>query len=454
LKILVISISFGPPFQRDLIQALTQRGHEVTFFSAGRFDPSRRPHLRWSWSVGARQVELINSPNVPGTTGDPNWQSSHPVIEQLTEQVLDQVQPDVVHVHEISGHCLSILDLIQARGIPSVVSFHNYWPICPQLTLVDASGVACEDYAEGEKCTRCYWLPPVADRLWVDQVKSVLIDTPMFRPVRRFRRLTRRLVQRDNLGPPQPPGWGVPRYAAAAFAQRRHAAIKLLNQANVIHAMSTRSAAVLLSYGILPDRIKVIPISLFSLDRLQPIASRRISYPITFGYRGNLSYVKGVHLLIEAFAQLDQTRGRLLIYGSGEPKYEAQLRHLGSGLNLSFKGEYSAKELTRINSQIDVGVIPSISDETFCLVGIEFLQSGIPVIASRMGGMLDYVEDQVSGLLVNPRDVSLLREAMAICIESPALLMQMRSKIRQNYSSMDRVSNSFLQLYADILKGA
>lgn len=434
-----------------MIEALTQRGHEVTFFSVGRVDLSMRPHLRWSRSVGVRQVELINSPNVPGTTGDPDWQSSHPVVERLTEQVLDQVQPDVVHIHELSGHCLSILGLIQARGIPSVVSLHNYWPICPQLNLVDACGAACEDYAEGEKCTRCHWLPPVEDRFWVEQVKSVLIVTPIFRPVRRLRSFARQLVQRYKLGPPQPPGWGVPRYTAAAFAQRRYTAIKLLNQANVIHALSSRSAAVLIYYGILPERIKVIPISLFNIDQIQPSAARHITYPVVFGYRGNLSYIKGVHYLIEAFAQLDQTRGRLVIYGSGEPNYEAQLRRLARGLNVSFEGEYSAKELTKINSQIDVGVIPSICDETFCLVGIEFLQSRIPVIATRMGGMLDYVEDRVTGLLVNPRDVNSLRDAMSLFVNSPPLMARMRAQIRQ-LPSMDQITDSMVSLYNEIVK--
>jgi glycosyltransferase involved in cell wall biosynthesis len=412
-----------------------------------------RPNLRWSHIAGVRRVELTNSPNMPGTTGDPDWQSSHRVIERLTEQVLAQVHPDVVHVHELSGHCLSILERIQARGIPSVVSFHNYWPICPQLNLVDASGAACEDYGDGEKCTRCHWLPPVGDRFWVEQARSVLIDTPMFGLGRGLRRFTRQLGQRDGVGPPQPPGWGVPRHTAVAFAQRRHTAIRLLNQANVIHAMSSRSAAVLISYGVLPDRIQVMPISLFNLDHIRPSAVRGTTYPVVFGYRGTLSYVKGVHVLIEAFAQLDQARGRLMIYGSGEPEYETQLRRLASSLNVSFEGEYSAKELAEINKQTDVGVIPSICEETFCLVGIEFLQSGVPVIASRMGGMLDYMEDRGNGLLVNPRDVSALRDAMALCIESPALLTQMRSRIRQNHPSMDQVSDSFLRLYADILKG-
>lgn len=453
MKILIISIRFGPPFQRDLIEALTRQGHEVTFFSAGRVDLTMRPHLRWSSTAGVRQVDLINSPNVPGTTGDPDLQTSHPIVEALTGQVLDQVQPDVVHVHELSGHCLSILGIIQARGIPSIVSFHNFWPICPQLTLVDASGAACEDYAEGEKCTRCHWSPTVADRFGVEQVRSILIDTPIFKPVRWLRSFIRRLVPRNNRNSLQAPGWSDPLYTGPVFVRRRLEAVRLLNQANVIHAMSSRSAAVLHSYGIRSERIKVLPISLYNLDRLQKNNHYDMHQPFVFGYCGNLAYIKGVHLLIKAFAQLDQTKGRLLIYGSGEPDYMAQLRRLAVGLNVSFMGEYNANDLSKIHSQIDVGVVPSIWDETFCLVGMEFLKSGIPVIASRMGGMLDYVDDRVNGLLVNPRDINSLREAMVLCISSPALLTQMRSQIHQNYPSMDQVSSSFLQLYTDTMKG-
>ena len=83
-------------------------------------------------------------------------------------------------------------------------------------------------------------------------------------------------------------------------------------------------------------------------------------------------------------------------------------------------------DLSRVNAQIDVGVVPSIWDETLCFTGLEFLLCGVPVIASSLGGMLDYVEDGVNGLLVQPGDADDLAKAMASFLDTPSLSAELR----------------------------
>jgi glycosyltransferase involved in cell wall biosynthesis len=449
VNILFISNRGGLPFERDLIPALADRRHTVTFFDAGCFDLSRQPRLRWGGNGQIVRVELLNTPNVPLTSGDPETQTEHPLVEQLTAQVLDRVQPDLVSIGELSGHTLSVLELLQAQKVPTVVTVHNYWPLCPQLNLLDASGQRCDDFESGARCCRCRWLPRPDARFWLDLIKTALRETPLFAPVRRGRQILRQILAPNHTEQPGPPGWGPAVYSAAAFARRRQRAITALNQVQEIHALSTRSAALLAGHGLSPEKIKVIPFLLSHFDHLAP-KTRVPSFPLTFGYRGNLSYAKGIHVLIQAFAQLDQKRARLVIYGSGEPDYLLPLRRLAQGLNIDFKGAYVSRDLIRINHQIDVGVVPSVWEETFCLSGLEFLYSGVPLIASRLGGMVDYVEEGVNGFLVAPGDAEDLAQVMLRFLDDPALVTQLSSNCRPRYS-MDQVTETLEGLYRKVI---
>lgn len=427
------------------MSALADRRHTVTFFDAGSYDLFRQPYLRWGGNGQIVRVELINSPNVPLTCGDPETQTEHPLVEQLASQVLEQVQPDLVSIGELSGHTLSILELLHSRKVPWVITFHNYWPLCPQLNLLDASGQQCDDFESGARCCRCRWLPRPEARFWLDLIKTALRDTPLFAPVRRWRQIVRQILAPNHTALPGPPGWGAPAYSAAAFARRRQRAITALNEAQEIHALSTRSAALLTHHGISADKIKVIPFLRSHFHQLTT-ATRIASVPLTFGYRGGLSYAKGIHVLIQAFSQLDQKRARLVIYGPGEPDYLLPLRRLAQGLNIAFKGAYVSQDLPRINRQIDVGFVPSLCEETFCLAGLEFIYSGVPVIASRLGGMADYVEEGVNGFLVAPGDPEALAQAMKRFLDDPALVTQLSSNCRPRYS-MDQVTEILEGLY-------
>jgi len=449
VNILFISNRGGLPFELDMISALADRRHAVTLFDAGCYDLLPQPYLRWERKGRVVRVDLVNSPNVPCTSGDPETQTEHPLVEQLTAQVLEKVQPDLVSIGELSGHTLSVLELLYFREIPTVVTFHNYWPLCPQLNLLDASGRQCEDFEAGARCCRCRWLPPAEARFWLDLIKTALRDTPLFSLVRRWHQIWRQILAPHHTALPSPPGWLPSVYSASAFARRRQRAVTALNQVQEIHALSTRSAALLTRHGISAEKIKVIPFLLSHFQQLTP-ARHTPAFPLTFGYRGNLSYAKGVHVLVEAFSRLDQKRARLLIYGSGEPDYLLPLRRLAQGLNVDFKGTYNPQDLPRINQQIDVGLVPSLCEETFCLAGLEFLYCGVPLIASRLGGMVDYVEEGVNGFLVAPGDPEVLAQAMSRFLEDPSLLPQLSANCRPRYS-MDQVTDTVEGHYRKII---
>jgi glycosyltransferase involved in cell wall biosynthesis len=448
MRLLFIQTHFGPPFQRDLIDGMARRGQEVSVYTAGLRDSSGKMFLRWNPERAVRTVDLVNSPLFPGTSSDPAMHIGVESIDTLTAEVLQTIKPDVVHAHELSGHGLSTLSVSQQHA-PTVVSIHNHWAVCPQLNLLDAGGERCRDYQDGEKCTRCRWLPTASERAVVDRLKTSLAKTPLFGVVGAIRRRSRRYLYGLGKGVPGPIGWADPCFRAEDFVRRRAFGVDALNRVSAVHVMSNRSRELLLGFGVHASQVHVIPIATHMFDTLLPGPRRRRDGVVTFGYRGDLSYAKGVHILIDAFARVDQSKARLHIYGSGEPYFESALRRAARGLNIRFLGRHSPNALAKVNASIDVGIVPSFCDETFCMTAIEFLKCKVPIIATAVGGMLDYVKHLQNGLVVQPGDAVQLAAAMTDCLESPGLIDKLAEHDAPPFN-MESVLQRFQTLYSEI----
>ncbi|MEW5784269.1 MAG: glycosyltransferase family 4 protein [Bacillota bacterium] len=142
-------------------------------------------------------------------------------------------------------------------------------------------------------------------------------------------------------------------------------------------------------------------------------------------YVGRLRKMKGVDHLIRAFTRVISVypSAQLLVIGSSdytaykESSYTRSLKILASSLglekNITFKPHTSADELVKWYQVSDVFVCPSIVNEAFGLVNLEAMSCGIPVIASKIGGIPEVVEHNYSGLLV-PLDYHEERLAEAI----------------------------------------
>ncbi|MDB6050298.1 MAG: mfpsA 1 [Pseudomonas sp.] len=154
--------------------------------------------------------------------------------------------------------------------------------------------------------------------------------------------------------------------------------------------------------------------------------------PLRFGYMGTLSEAKGVRWLIEQFQKLpfDAT---LQIAGRGQVNDEAQFRALVTSPNISFVGYQKPEVFYR---QIDVAVVPSIWGEPFGMVAVEACAHSVPVIAGRMGGLPEIIEDQVNGLLCSPDDADTLGQAMLSLDQQPELLARLSAQARSTVAPL------------------
>jgi len=137
---------------------------------------------------------------------------------------------------------------------------------------------------------------------------------------------------------------------------------------------------------------------------------------------GRINRMKGQDLLIEAASLLLETGmlGRLqfLIVGDTVPGDEALRDALSSraealGLGSRVRFLPFTEDIFGVWAAADIAVVPSTEPEAFGLVAIEAMACGRAVVAAAHGGVLDIVEDGVTGVLFPPRDAKALADALA-----------------------------------------
>ncbi|MGE0825150.1 MAG: glycosyltransferase [Candidatus Binatia bacterium] len=170
---------------------------------------------------------------------------------------------------------------------------------------------------------------------------------------------------------------------------------------------------------------------------------------MVFAYIGTLVEHKGVHVLIEAFNRLGLVEAELRIYGDLHvfPDYTSQLRMLARHPAITFAGSFENRESSRILSGVDALVVPSLWFENSPLTIHEALLAGVPVIASQLGGMAEYVEHGRTGLLFRPGDVEDLRAQLEWIIAHPHAFTTMPAP---SYVAIDEHARDLATIYREL----
>jgi glycosyltransferase involved in cell wall biosynthesis len=145
---------------------------------------------------------------------------------------------------------------------------------------------------------------------------------------------------------------------------------------------------------------------------------------------GNLEPRKQVDVLLRAVARLREPMPevRLLIVGSGEsagpldqtPRLARLSHELGLEAAVRFVGWLPNEQLRGAYAAADAFALPS-SSEAQGIVALEAMACGLPVVASRVGGLLGTIDDEQSGFLVPAGDVEALAARLAQVLGQPAL---------------------------------
>lgn len=149
---------------------------------------------------------------------------------------------------------------------------------------------------------------------------------------------------------------------------------------------------------------------------------------------GRLDPVKGAPLLVEAMGQVlaKHPDARLTLVGDGPVRAatEVKVAEMGLAGAVNFAGFQSQGAVAALLEEADMLVLPSFA-EGVPVVLMEAMASRIPVIASRVGGVQELIEDGVSGFAVPPGDVVTLAERIGRLMDNPAEAARMGLAGRQ-----------------------
>ncbi|MBN3040857.1 MAG: glycosyltransferase [Candidatus Omnitrophica bacterium] len=160
---------------------------------------------------------------------------------------------------------------------------------------------------------------------------------------------------------------------------------------------------------------------------------------------GRISPSKGYEYLIEAFKKVVRFNPYLKLKIVGSPdkskmRYYNYLKTLVNRYALNFNVEFTGfrSDIENVLRGARVLVAPSVIEESFGRVLVEAFACGVPVVATRVGGYNEIVEDKKEALLVDPADSSQLADAILKILDDPsfakALTQKAREKVEKNYT--------------------
>jgi len=300
------------------------------------------------------------------------------------QEILREQRPDVVHVHNLYPLLSpAVLDVCHNLGVPIVMTCHNYRLTCPTgLHLTD-----------GNICERC--ASDGAHLCVLRNCRGSLLESIAY-AVRHAAAQARGIISRSV----------TVFIAPTRFLKQR-----------------------LVSTGIPASRVLVVP-------NMTPIpvglaASGTGDY---VAYAGRISQEKGLDTLLGAARELPHVPVRI----AGDWSSMPWLRDRVTG-NVSFEGFLRKDEMSDFYSAARLFALPSRCFEVFPLVLAEAMAHGLPVVASRIGGLPEIVDDGMTGLLFRAGDVGDMAAKIRALWEDPEMCRRMgaaaQEKAAREYSA-------------------
>ncbi len=269
-------------------------------------------------------------------------------------QAIAEYKPDVIHLHNIYHHLTtSVLAEIRAARVPCVQTLHDYKLACPNYRM----------FTEGSVCERCkggHYLETIKHHcMWPTFSANALgaLEMGFSKATQAYERTVRTFICPSRFMAEKMVEWGEPSSKMAVIP----------NATDIPERAATRDGGYILNAG-------------------------------------RLSAEKGVEFLIRAAARIPTLN--LRIAGTGPE--ENRLRRLAEELNaknIVFLGFVRRAENMELWERAQALVVPSIWYENASIAVLEAMGQGLPVIASRIGGLPEQVADGEAGMLIEPRNV-------------------------------------------------
>lgn len=280
----------------------------------------------------------------------------------FSEKVLNALKKyDLIHFHMAIDFPISLFDKISRLSIKYVVSLHDYFLVCPRVFMADYKNEICHEI-KAEKCDNCCGYFDGIDFL-------------------------RKLSSKVNVS--------LPRYYTGLPSKRLDVIKRFLNNASLLLPVSNKVKEIY--EGVVPSaKFKVIHIG--NITANQSVPTKMNFEKIIIGMLGTLSYIKGAGVIERVLENVKNKNVEFHFYGRADKRWLKKLERLG----LKNMGSYQQDNLREIVSKISIGLVSPIWEDNAPQVVMEFLNFGTPVIATKRGGIVDFISHNENGYLFEP----------------------------------------------------
>lgn len=390
MKILHYALGF-PPYRTggltkyciDLMLTQVEQGHEVALLWPGEIHfilKKTKIKERNHWN-GIRNFELIDPLPVSLDEGIIEIEAyTKRVNESVYLNFLRMYMPDVIHIHTLMGLHKEFLDVAKQLKIKTVFTTHDYFGICPIVTLYH-DGCVCDDDHDCLDCVKC-------NQTALGLKKIEILQSPIYRRLKNTKavkmlRNCHRQKYFESSENKQTENENCVR-TAEEYRKLREYYISMLNMIDFIHFNSSVTEMVYNRY-FHPKNSAVVSIT------HRDIKDHRIKKnfdhdALRITYLGPAKPFKGFQFLIGVLDELwKETPGmfELHIYTNTNVEKE-YITHRQDG--------YPYSQLEKIFDKTDLLIVPSQWYETFGFTVLEALSYGVPVMVTNKVGAKDLVQ--------------------------------------------------------------
>lgn len=430
MKILHYFLGFPPyrtggltKYSFDLMTAQQQDGHCVSALWPGQMLlGSKKVRIKEQGTVnGVVSYELINPLPVPLDEGvadiDAFTASTDPAPYNA---FLTHLKPDVIHIHTLMGLHKEFVDVAAQLQIKTVFTSHDYYGICPKVTLYRC-GQVCDNDDSCQNCIQCNCSA-------LSQKKIFILQSPLYRQlknsplVKRLRKQHRGNFFENEQLPEMPVSQEDVPALAQGYRDLRNYYMDMLSEIDLIHFNSSLTESIYKKY-LTPKASQVLSITHRDVKDQRDLPHKE-SDTLRITCLAPAKPFKGYHVLKQALDALwaEGKQDFILRMYNAVPHPEPYMQIQEEG--------FSHAELGSIMENTDILVAPSVWYETFGFTVLEALSFGVPVLISDHMGAKDIVGK--GGMVLPAGSAEELKQAIAGL--TPGKLRQMRQAIRQEVS--------------------
>lgn len=308
-----------------------------------------------------------------------------------------KTKPDVVHLHNM--YTLTFAPLVAAKllKIPVALSIYDYWYFCPLSTLSGVEGAACRKF-HGTHCVQC--LPPVL----VPVQKAFLF----------FRKMVFDMF---------------------------------ISRVDRFVALSKSSRDILIAYGVKEGKIDIVPVDIPEEFGAGAMMSGSAGENVLF--IGWLQQRKGFMVFLDAmeivWKEFPKAKIKIITQEvKWEEVYKKQvldkLKTFDSAKYEYVSGQIQRAEIKKSLEDAAVVAVPEQWENMSPLLVIEAMFMGKAIVASDIGGIPEFIEDGVSGLLFKFNDPKNLAEKISLLLRDKVKGMSLGEQARKKISEISRIT--------------